>query len=91
MDYFTLKIGDIVESTQGRDLGTRYLVVGIDEKKGYCSLINGKLKPIENPKIKNSKHLIYIGSAPELIKRLSKNITNCELSKLIEKFNTNKE
>lgn len=90
MEYFELKVGDIVESTQGRDLGTRYLVIGID-KKGYCSLINGKLKPIENPKTKNAKHLIYLGSAPEIFERLNNQITNHELQKLIEKFNTVKE
>lgn len=90
MNYFTIKVGDIVESLQGRDLGTRYLIIGID-KKGYCSLINGKLRPMDKPKVKNARHLSYVGSYPELIERLSKNITNCELNKLIEKFNTNKE
>lgn len=85
MEYFTVKVGDIVESIQGRDLGVRYLIVGID-KKGYCSLINGKLRPMDKPKIKNCKHLSYVGSAPEIIKKLESNITNHELNKLIEKF-----
>lgn len=90
MNYFTLKVGDVVESIQGRDLGTRYLVVGID-KKGYCSLIDGKLKPMDKPKTKNARHLNYLGSAPEIIEKLNHNITNCELNKLIEKFLTCKE
>ncbi len=90
MEIVKLQIGDIVESTQGRDLGCRYLVVGID-KKGYCSLINGKLRTIDKPKLKNPIHLTYIGSYPEIIKRLDLPITNHELNKLIENFDANKE
>lgn len=89
MEYFTLQIGDIVESLQGRDLGTRYLVIGID-KKGYCQLVNGKLKPMEKPKIKNAKHLAYLGSGKEIYLKLNQ-ITNHELHNLIEKINTVKE
>lgn len=90
MEIFKLQIGDIVESTQGRDLGCRYLIVDIN-KKGYCSLIDGDLKPIEKPKLKNPKHLSYIGRYPELIERLNSPITNHELNKLIEKFNAMEE
>ena len=90
MEIFKLQIGDVVESTQGRDLGCRYVVVNIG-KKGYCELINGKLRTMDKPKIKNPIHLSYIGSYPELIERLKSPITNHELNKLIEKFNANKE
>lgn len=90
MEIFKLKVGDIVESTQGRDLGCRYVVVEIN-KKGYCALVDGKLKPIDNPKYKNPKHLSYVGSYPEIIKRMKQPITNHELNKLIEQFNANKE
>ena len=90
MEIFKLQIGDVVESTQGRDLGCRYVVINID-KKGYCSLINGKLRTIDNPKTKNPIHLSYVGSYPELIERLKSPITYHELNKLIEKFNANKE
>lgn len=84
----TLQIGDIVESLQGRDLGNRYLVVGID-KKGYCELIDGKLKPMDKPKTKNAKHLAYLGDGKEIYLKLNK-ITNHELHNLI-KINTIKE
>lgn len=90
MKVFKLQIGDIVESTQGRDLGCRYVVTNID-KKGYCSIINGKLRTMDKPKIKNPIHLAYVGSYPEIIERLNGPITNHELNKLIEKFNANKE
>lgn len=85
MNYFEVLVGDIVESTQGRDLGTRYLVVGID-KKGYCQLVNGKLRPIDKPKTKNSKHLSFVGRAPQILEKYNSKVTNCELHKLIEKF-----
>ena len=90
MEIFKLQIGDIVESTQGRDLGCRYVVINID-KKGYCSLINGKLRTIDKPKLKNPIHLSYVGNFPELIERLKGPITNHELNKLIEKFNAMEE
>ncbi|MBQ8522439.1 MAG: RNA-binding protein [Clostridia bacterium] len=90
MEIFKLQIGDIVESTQGRDLGCRYVVIDIN-KKGYCSLINGKLRTMDKPKIKNPIHLSYVGSYPELIVRLKSPITNHELNKLIEKFNAMEE
>ena len=90
MEIFKLQIGDVVESTQGRDLGCRYVVVNID-KKGYCSLINGKLRTMDKPKIKNPIHLAYVGSYPEIIERMKLPITNHELNKLIEKFNAMEE
>ena len=90
MEIFKLQIGDVVESTQCRDLGCRYVVRAID-KKGYCSVINGKLRTMDKPKIKNPIHLSYVGSYPELIERMKSPITNHELNKLIEKFNANKE
>ena len=90
MEIFKLQIGDIVESTQGRDLGCRYVVTNID-KKCYCSLINGKLRTMDKPKIKNPIHLSYVGSYPELIERMKQPITNHELNKLIEKFNAMEE
>ena len=90
MEIFKIKIGDVVESTQGRDLGCRYLVVEID-KKGYCHLVNGKLRPMDKPKIKNPIHLSYVGSYPDLIERMKQPITNHELNKLIEKFNAMEE
>ena len=90
MEIFKLQIGDVVESTQGRDLGCRYVVTNID-KKGYCSLIDDKLRTMDKPKTKNPIHLAYVGSYPELIDRMKQPITNHELNKLIEKFNANKE
>ncbi len=90
MEIFKIQIGDVVESTQGRDLGCRYVVIDID-KKGYCSVINGKLRTMDKPKIKNPIHLCYVGSYPEIIERMKSPITNHELNKLIEKFNANKE
>lgn len=88
MKYFEVLVGDIVESTQGRDLGTKYLVIGID-KKGYCSLVDGKLRTMDKPKIKNAKHLAFLGRAPQIFEKYNSKITNCELHKLIEKFNQN--
>ena len=45
--------GDLVISIAGRDKGERFLV--IDVKDGYASIVNGKTRKVDNPKIKKTK------------------------------------
>lgn len=50
-----IKVGGLVSSLQGHDKGRKYLVVKIDGDFAYC--VDGKFKPINNPKKKRLKHL----------------------------------
>lgn len=52
MDFM---IGQIVFSKAGRDKGEAFIVLHIDGE--YLYLVNGKGRPLENPKKKKTKHL----------------------------------
>ena len=53
-----IKVGGLVSSLQGHDKGRKYLVVKIDGDFAYC--VDGKFKPINNPKKKRLKHLFCL-------------------------------
>lgn len=66
-----METGNVVYSKSGHDIGEAYMVIGIDDKNGYLILADGKRRPLENPKVKNPKHLRYIGeSLPEAKQKL---------------------
>lgn len=51
----SLEIGDIVQSTKGRDKMKYFCVVGL--QGDYVLLSDGDLRPLERPKLKNVKHV----------------------------------
>ncbi len=55
LDAYT--IGQYVQSTQGRDAGKTFIVVGIADEN-HVLIADGKLRSIEKPKKKKVKHLI---------------------------------
>ena len=81
-------VGEIVQSTQGRDAGRYYVVVGVEG--GYITVANGSSRPIAAPKRKNLRHVrltatsaselgikqpfdgSFDSSAPHALKKLSK-------------------
>ena len=46
-------IGDLAESTAGRDKGKIYLLIKVEEDTAYC--VNGRDRKIDNPKKKKIK------------------------------------
>ena len=67
-------IGDIVVSTQGRDLGVYYVVIG-ELSDDYYILVNGDGKKFSNPKRKIKKHIDKTGKTIDNIKiKLETNI-----------------
>lgn len=50
-----IKVGELVSSSQGHDEGRKYLVVNIEGDFAYC--VDGKYRPLNNPKKKRIKHL----------------------------------
>ena len=57
-DIPKFQIADVVESTAGRDKGTRYYVIAGDDT--WLSLVNGKGRGMDNPKRKKCKHTIKV-------------------------------
>lgn len=51
-----LEIGQIVRSNSGRDRNMLFLVTKLSEN-GYVYVVDGKYKTVQNPKLKNAKHL----------------------------------
>jgi ribosomal protein L14E/L6E/L27E len=49
-------LGKVVYSKNGRDKGTMFVVVGVVNER-LVLLADGDLRKIENPKVKNIKHV----------------------------------
>ena len=82
------KIGELVESLNGRDKSTIYMVSDITNN-GDIVLVNGKNKTFTNPKIKNKKHiksLNFIVSHLQDKLKLNKNIFDAEVYSSIKKY-----
>ena len=85
-----MKIGQIVISTFGHDMGEWYIVKSIQNEFVY--LIDGKNKPIEKPKKKKIKHIVKANYfAEEIAQKLlnEKYIQNAEVRKAIKFFKNN--
>ena len=54
------KVGDLVVSTAGHDMGQFYVIVEILDKN-YVALADGKNKLITSPKKKKIKHILSLG------------------------------
>lgn len=54
------KVGDLVVSTAGHDMGQFYVIVEILDKN-HVALADGKNKPITSPKKKKIKHILSLG------------------------------
>ena len=82
-----MKVGDIVISTYGHDMGDWFIVKQLDAD--YVYLVDGKNRPIEKPKKKNLKHIVATNkTASDLIERLvgEQKIQNAELRKTLKFF-----
>lgn len=64
-------LGQVVQSTQGRDAGRDFVVVGIIDQS-YVLIADGALRKIDRPKKKKVKHLI---PKQELISSLKEKLT----------------
>lgn len=70
MKIKTATVGEIVQSTQGRDKGNFYLVVAIEKDTLY--VVDGRKRLLTTPKKKNVKHLTLLPIFhPEIIERIA--------------------
>lgn len=84
----SVNIGELVESTHGRDIQQIYLVINITEN-GYLVLVNGDNKTFEKPKIKNPKHIKKLNFVVSHLKEkleLNKGIYDAEVYSCIKKY-----
>lgn len=82
------RLGEIVISKSGRDIGKHYIIVDI-EGNNYVRLADGDARRVEHPKRKNIKHLSFTG---DIILELSiwlkdkKRIRNEDIKRFIKKY-----
>ena len=88
-----IELGEIVSSTAGRDEGRYFVVIDI-VNQNYVKIADGDLRKIENPKLKNIKHLNTTG---EIVEELSiwlhnkKRVRDEDLKKVVRDYEQNKE
>lgn len=81
-----LSIGDLVKSTNGRDID-KYYVIYAQNEKGYFLLVDGKVKTQKNPKTKNSKHLEYVMHFEEIEQKIrNKKLYDFEITTALNQF-----
>ncbi len=81
-----IQIGLIVRTISGHDKNMVYIVVG--QENDRVLLVNGKNKPIDNPKKKNVKHIIKVGLSNELLDLMNNNkLDNSMIIRLLKKYN----
>ena len=81
-----METGDVIISCQGRDKGRLMLIISICPDKGHVYVADGRLRRIENPKLKRIKHVKQLpcdrGRTAERL-ALKEKVTNSELRKAI--------
>lgn len=85
-----IKIGSIVFSKAGRDSGKFFLTIEIVNDR-FVKIVDGKLRRLENPKLKKIKHLKSTGDINEKLreKLLSGEVIyNAEIYSTIRKYNS---
>ena len=85
-----MKVGDVVISISGHDMGEWYIVANIQNEFVY--LIDGKNKPIEKPKKKKIKHVIKANYfAEEVAQKIANKVylQNAEVRKALKFFKNN--
>lgn len=89
MDTTTdINVGQIVKSKAGRDKDKVYLILDIVDSS-YVTVVDGRLKKLENPKKKKIKHLmIYNHVIDDLSeKKDSKEVNNAYIREVLTPFN----
>ena len=71
-------VGSIVLSLAGRDRKRLFVILSLDEVNGYVYVADGKLRQIQHPKKKKSKHVKVVAHCSEDITSacLDKTVTN---------------
>ena len=89
MKQEAVQIGQVVQSTQGRDQG-RYMIVLDLLDDEYVLLVDGNLRRLDKPKKKKRKHFIATGLVSEEIrqrvkaaKKMNNALIRVELERLL--------
>ena len=87
-----VKVGDIVYSKAGRDRGSYFVVIGVEE--GYVSICDGKRRKTDKPKRKKIKHTALGMGFSEFVAGKLENgekVTNAAIRKELSRYNNSEE
>jgi ribosomal protein L14E/L6E/L27E len=79
-----IEYGCIVMAKSGHDKGSCFVVVG-QESEQYVYIANGKQRPLENPKLKNVKHIEVIQNAQKF--KAQGDPTNKQIRRFLSAYN----
>jgi ribosomal protein L14E/L6E/L27E len=65
-DTSLIKLGQYVKSIKGRDMNYIFIVSAIVDDK-YVKVVDGDLRKVSNPKVKNIKHLQAISKVSQVV------------------------
>lgn len=84
-------VGSIVLSLKGRDSKRHFVIVALDEVNGYVYVADGKLRQIQHPKKKKSKHVRVVGKADSHLTEACQNgtVTNRQLREALATITSN--
>lgn len=88
-----LEIGQVVKSKSGRDKNSLYTVTKV-LKNGYVEVVDGKYRKIQNPKLKNVKHLEIMKHVAEIQMDLNTkdpNNQNAKVQKILKRLGNEME
>ncbi|MEG1706382.1 MAG: KOW domain-containing RNA-binding protein [Clostridia bacterium] len=91
MTQLPIKVGSVVISKKGRDVGDYFLVVKVEED--YLYLCNGDTRKLAFPKKKNIKHVTNIGETLDILEdklNSGKKIFDSELQSALRNLVENK-
>ena len=79
-------VGSIVLSLRGRDCKRLFVIVSVDEVNGYVYVADGKLRQIQHPKKKKSKHIRVVSHSSSTLTEACRNgtVTNRMLREELE-------
>ena len=86
IEYFDC--GSIVKAIYGREKGDIFII--LKREGNFVYLVNGKSRPLENPKKKNIKHIYLLNK--DCLKDINlEKLTNAHVIKYLKDYNKSKD
>lgn len=91
MNNDSVKLGALVKSLAGREMGETFVIIGKLDNQ-YVLIVNGKNRTLKKPKKKKIKHLEYLNVVDESIeaKLVKKRLLDADIKKSIKLLLLNK-
>lgn len=79
-------VGELVQSLSGHDAGELFLVVSVDEERGFAHLCDGKNRKATSCKRKNLKHIVGTGVVSSWIEQHPEKVNNTSVRRELKEL-----